>query len=154
MIPLSDRGDAPLFRQVYTGLRQAVLSNTLRAGERLPSTRQLASELGVSRTVVLLAYDQLRAEGFVAGRAGSGTYVAGSMDAAPPRATAVAAKIRLSRFGAAAEAVASSVDLPKRRPTALRYDFAYGRTDIRTFPFPAWRRMLLQMSTTPDSWSV
>jgi GntR family transcriptional regulator/MocR family aminotransferase len=48
---------------------------------RLPSTRDLADQLGVSRTVVLLAYDQLLAEGFVAGRSGSGTYVAEALRA-------------------------------------------------------------------------
>ena len=74
VIPLSN-GREPLFRQVYSGLREAVLSGTLKAGEKLPSTREFAEQLGVSRTVVLLAYDQLIAEGFVVGRSGSGTYV-------------------------------------------------------------------------------
>ena len=75
VIPLSRHGE-PLFRQVYQGLRQAILSGTFRAGDRLPSTRDLAGELGVSRTVVLLAYDRLVAEGFAGGRGGSGTFVA------------------------------------------------------------------------------
>jgi hypothetical protein len=78
VIPLSRRGE-PLFRQVYRGLRQAILAGTFRAGERLPSTRELADELGISRTVVLLAYEQLVAEGFAAGRAGSGTYVSAGL---------------------------------------------------------------------------
>ncbi len=52
-----------------------MLSGALRAGDRLPSTRDLAEQLEISRTVVLLAYDQLLAEGYVEGRAGSGTYV-------------------------------------------------------------------------------
>ena len=50
-------------------------AGTLRAGDRLPSTRALAATLGVSRTVTAAAYDQLLAEGWVAGRRGSGTYV-------------------------------------------------------------------------------
>src|SRR5216683_1305405 len=61
-IPLSKNGE-PLFRQVYLGLRQAILSATFSAGGRLPSTRDLAEQLGISRTVVVLAYDQLLAEG-------------------------------------------------------------------------------------------
>lgn len=73
-IPLS-RGGEPLFRQTYRGIRHAILSGTIGAGDRLPSTRDLAEWLGISRTVVLLAYEQLMAEGFIAGRAGSGTYV-------------------------------------------------------------------------------
>src|SRR3979490_3161400 len=75
VIPLSKDG-GPLSRQVYVWLRRAILVGSLRPGESLPSTRDLAEQLGVSRTVILLAYDQLLAEGFVEGRAGSGTYVA------------------------------------------------------------------------------
>ncbi|NUQ29165.1 MAG: winged helix-turn-helix transcriptional regulator, partial [Acidobacteriaceae bacterium] len=74
VIPISSTGE-PLSRQIYHGLRDAVLAGKLRSGERLPSTRELAEQLHVSRTVVLLAYDQLLAEGYVAGRRGAGTYV-------------------------------------------------------------------------------
>lgn len=65
----------PLYLQVYDGLRDAILSGRLRAGERLPSTRVFASDLGVSRNTVLQAYDRLRVEGYVAGRRGGGTRV-------------------------------------------------------------------------------
>src|ERR1700684_444476 len=78
LIPLSRRGEQ-LFRQFYRGLRQAILAGTIRAAERLPSTRELADELGISRTVVLLAYEQLVAEGFATGRGGSGTYVSAGL---------------------------------------------------------------------------
>src|SRR5579863_2169399 len=78
VIPLSKTGE-PLFRQIYLWFRQAILQGTLGAGERLPSTRELAEQLHVSRTVVVLAYEHLLAEGFVAGRGGSGTYVAAGL---------------------------------------------------------------------------
>jgi GntR family transcriptional regulator / MocR family aminotransferase len=78
-IPLYENGE-PLFRQVYVGLRKAILSGSLSAGERLPSTRDLAEQLGISRTVVVLAYDHLLAEGFAEGRRGSGTYVSSSLN--------------------------------------------------------------------------
>ena len=52
-------------------------------GDRLPSTRALATDLGLSRTVCAAAYDQLLAEGWLAGRAGSGTYVVGVPAASP-----------------------------------------------------------------------
>jgi DNA-binding transcriptional MocR family regulator len=84
VIPLAKNG-RPLFKQVYLGLRQGILSGTFPAGERLPSTRELADQLGVSRTVVLLAYDQLLAEGYAEGRPGSGTYVSGSLRLNSPR---------------------------------------------------------------------
>jgi GntR family transcriptional regulator / MocR family aminotransferase len=144
VIPLSRKGE-PLFRQVYHGLRQAVLSGAFRADDRLPSTRDLAGELGVSRTVVLLAYDQLVAEGFATGRGGSGTYVTAGLGASRPNRPDNSAKLRLSRYGAAAAGVASTVDFPGRRVVPLRYDFAYGgRGDVETFPFQMWRRILLR----------
>jgi GntR family transcriptional regulator/MocR family aminotransferase len=140
LIPLSER--EPLFRQVYSGLRQAILAGTFRSGDRLPSTRDLAEQLGISRTVVVLAYEQLLAEGFVAGRSGSGTYVPEGLSAGPIGDLEKAAKLRLSRFGARAAALGSTaVFFPERR-TALRYDFAYGRSDVDCFPFELWRRLL------------
>ncbi len=66
----------PLIRQIYKQLRTKILNGELSAGYRLPSTRQLAEELGVSRNVVLEAYDQLLAEGFLEGQQGAGTFVA------------------------------------------------------------------------------
>jgi GntR family transcriptional regulator / MocR family aminotransferase len=67
---------APLSVQIVGQLRTAVSDGRLAAGERLPSTRALATTLGVSRTVVTGAYAQLFAEGWIEGRHGSGTYVA------------------------------------------------------------------------------
>jgi GntR family transcriptional regulator/MocR family aminotransferase len=134
----------PLSRQIYHWFRQAILRGTLRARERLPSTRELAEQLQVSRTAVVLAYEHLLAEGFVAGRAGSGTYVAEALRARQPGGRASPRKVKLSRFGSAAAAAATIVDIPGKQAAALRYDFAYGRSDVATFPFEAWRRTLLR----------
>jgi GntR family transcriptional regulator/MocR family aminotransferase len=142
-IPLSKKGK-PLFRQVYLGLRQAILSGAFPAGVRLPATRDLAEQLDISRTVVLLAYDQLLAEGFAVGRGGSGTYVSESLTRSRPRRTDESAKLLLSRYGSAAADAAGGVDFPSRQPAPLRYDFTYGRTDMAVFPFEAWRRILLR----------
>ncbi|MFC9939672.1 MULTISPECIES: MocR-like pyridoxine biosynthesis transcription factor PdxR [Nocardiopsis] len=72
-----DRSAAePLTAQLASGLREAMVSEALRPGERLPSSRALAARLGVSRTVVTDAYQQLYAEGWLEGRHGSGTFVA------------------------------------------------------------------------------
>src|SRR3974377_310074 len=77
-----DRGVvAPLAAQISAQLRTAVTAGVLGTGDRLPSTRDLAATLGVSRTVVTTAYAQLFAEGWLEGRHGSGTYVA---HVAPP----------------------------------------------------------------------
>ncbi|HEX7111360.1 MAG TPA: PLP-dependent aminotransferase family protein [Mizugakiibacter sp.] len=141
LIPLHARRE-PLFRQVYAGLRQAILDGRFHAGDRLPSTRDLAEQLGVSRTVVVLAYEQLLAEGFAVGRSGSGTYVPEGIAAARPVGRKIAVAPRLSRFGAFAAELGADVDFPGRRARALRWDFAYGRSDVDCFPFERWRRIL------------
>ena len=65
----------PIHRQIYDGLRGAILDGRLRPGQRIPSSRALAVDLGVSRLPVLSAYDQLLHEGYLVGRIGSGTFV-------------------------------------------------------------------------------
>jgi DNA-binding transcriptional MocR family regulator len=67
----------PLSAQLADALRSAVAAGTLRPGDRLPSTRELATALRVSRTVTAAAYDQLLAEGWADGRRGAGTFVVG-----------------------------------------------------------------------------
>jgi DNA-binding FadR family transcriptional regulator len=73
--PLSRTADS-VHKQIYRSLRSAVLSGKLGADTRPPSTRDLAEQIGVLCSVVLEAYDQLMAEGFIVGRSGSGPYVA------------------------------------------------------------------------------
>src|SRR5271170_5120155 len=121
-IPLTKTGE-PLFRQVYLGLRQAILAGSFKAGERLPSSRDLAEQLGVSRTVALLAYDQLLAEGFVEGHRGSGTYVSASLNRTRPRKLEKSATLRLSQFGSAVASAGEAIDFPSRQPIPLRYNF-------------------------------
>ena len=77
-VTLDRSGAAPLAVQLADALRAAAVAGALRAGDRLPSTRALAVQLGLSRTVTAAAYDQLLAEGWVTGRRGSGTYVTAS----------------------------------------------------------------------------
>ncbi|HBA72997.1 MAG TPA: GntR family transcriptional regulator, partial [Geobacter sp.] len=60
-----DRNSAtPLTRQVYGAIREQILAGALRAGSRLPSSRELAGQLGVSRNVVMEAFEMLYSEGF------------------------------------------------------------------------------------------
>src|SRR5437588_12635198 len=68
-----------LHRQVYEAYRNAIMSHSLGAGQRVPSTRTLASELGISRIPILNAYSQLLAEGYFESRIGSGTIVSRSL---------------------------------------------------------------------------
>ena len=83
-VTLRRDGGVPLARQLAAGVRDLVLAGSLAVGSRLPSTRALAADLGVSRSVTEQAYDQLVAEGWLEGRHGSGTYVAAG---AAPRTT-------------------------------------------------------------------
>jgi GntR family transcriptional regulator/MocR family aminotransferase len=77
-----------LYRQVYDRFRKAILDGLLRPGQRVPSTRALAIELGVSRLPVLTAYEQLLHEGYLEGRVGSGTYVCAAAPDSRLRVTA------------------------------------------------------------------
>jgi GntR family transcriptional regulator/MocR family aminotransferase len=76
---LARSGDAPLFRQIYGQIRLAILSQDLRPGTKLPSTRHLAAQLRVSRSAVVAAYEQLLAEGYACGKVGSGSYVSSDL---------------------------------------------------------------------------
>ncbi|NUW42437.1 aminotransferase-like domain-containing protein [Nonomuraea rhodomycinica] len=84
-VSLERNSPVPLSAQLAGWLRQAMLAGTLAPGERLPSSRGLAGQLGVSRTVITEAYQQLYAEGWLEGRHGSGTFVA-DLEEAPPGA--------------------------------------------------------------------
>lgn len=137
-----DERHEPLYRQIYDKLRTRILSGELEVGERLPSSRDLADELRVSRNVVLLAYEQLEAEGYTRGRSGSGTYVseglAGRREGAPRRRPSV----ELSRFGASAAARRSDLDFPQRTGHGFPYDFVYGQSNPQCFPLAMWQRVL------------
>ena len=89
-------GDEPLFRQIYAELRAAIASRSLAPGARLPSTRELAQRLGVSRASAVAAYEQLTAEGWIEGRVGSGAFVSVELPApfAAPELPAAAATTR------------------------------------------------------------
>jgi GntR family transcriptional regulator / MocR family aminotransferase len=114
-----DRAAAePLHRQLCDGLRAAIRTGRLTPQTRMPSTRVLAADLGVSRRLVVDAYSQLVAEGFLLSRHGSGTRVA-TVDAATT---------------------------PRRAETTRRYDidFLPGSPDLGSFPRNAWLRALRQ----------
>ena len=121
------RGTAPLRAQLETGLRDAVRSGRLTRGERMPATRVLAADLGVSRRLVVEAYAQLVAEGYLVARRGSGTTVSSGRAAAVP-------------------------PTPERPARPLRFDFFPGSPDLASFPRAAWLRALRDaLRTAPDA---
>lgn len=93
-------GDGPAYQQLTRALKAAILNGSLSAGTRLPPTRSLAQELGMSRITVLSAYDQLRAEGYLQSRVGSGSYVSELQLDSPtrhPKCNAIATPSRYAR---------------------------------------------------------
>ncbi|MEE9245996.1 MAG: PLP-dependent aminotransferase family protein [Gemmatimonadota bacterium] len=144
-------GSGSLHRQIYESLRTGILSGRLKPDIRLPASRELASELGVSRNVVLLAYEVLVGEGYAEGRMGSGTYVASSLPESMLTASRSGPRVR-PELQAAAEprlsAFARRLDIKKGSPPdlgpaapELRYDFRYGFADVKTLPLQALRRL-------------
>jgi GntR family transcriptional regulator/MocR family aminotransferase len=143
LIPLG--GAEPLYRQIYGSMRSAILSGQLASGTRLPSTRSLAEELGVSRTVVLVAYDQLMAEGYIRGERGSGTIVCdGTTEGRlAPRGSSDGPAVDPPLSGFARRAVGEAVHLPEGPSLGqtLRYDFHYGSRRGIDFPRRLWQRL-------------
>jgi GntR family transcriptional regulator/MocR family aminotransferase len=126
----------PLIRQIYREISSQILRGEMASGERLPSTRETAGELGVSRNVVIEAYEQLAAEGFLIGIEGAGTFVAeGSMLA--PRAFSPA-PLEARTLGAAAIAAEAGGEAPG--PAGL-VDFRLGRPALDLFPRRVWARL-------------
>jgi len=145
-LTLREDSREPMHRQLYRELREAVLSGRLPPGARLPSTRSIATELGVSRNTVMGAFDQLLAEGYLEGKVGSGTYVAeklpeellharsGLRAAAPQRPVGA----ELSRRGSV---LASSPIVPPR-PHRTPRAFRPGPGAFDHFPSRLWARLL------------
>jgi GntR family transcriptional regulator / MocR family aminotransferase len=115
LIELRREAGRPLRAQLEEGLREAVRAGRLMAGAPLPSSRTLARDLGVSRRLVVDAFAQLAAEGYLVARRGSGTFVAETAAAAP-----------------------APVPAPQPRPP--RFDFFPGAPDLSAFPRAAWSR--------------
>src|SRR5262249_14409455 len=119
----------PLFQQIYMQVRSAVLSGALRPGTKLPSSRAMASRLGVARASVDAAYEQLLAEGCVEGRHGSGTFVSADLDglASPVRRRPRAASSKPRSVSATAQAFA---DFERPAAQTEARPFNTGRTLI------------------------
>jgi GntR family transcriptional regulator/MocR family aminotransferase len=117
LVVLDHDARIPLHRQIEISIRDSIRAGRLPRGSPLPPSRVLAADLGVSRGVVVEAYQQLTSEGYLASRAGGYTQVA----AGPSRAMA---GLRLAR------------------PAPPRIDLSYGRADVSSFPRAAWLRAI------------
>jgi GntR family transcriptional regulator/MocR family aminotransferase len=129
----------PLIRQIYDEVSAQILSGDLTAHEKLPSTREASEELGVSRNVIIEAYDQLAAEGYVLSIEGAGTFVAeGSFLGA-----------RRARPGAGTEQRSESTE--DEKPVI---DFVSGRPALDLVPYRNWARFVFAASMDTPSGSL
>jgi GntR family transcriptional regulator / MocR family aminotransferase len=126
LLPLARDAPEPLHRQLEHALRAAVREGRVAPGSSLPSTRGLATQLGVSRGIVVEAYEQLIAEGYLTSRPGGATHVARGAVAAVPR----------------------RADL---EPPVFAWDFRSGRPDVSEFPRTAWLRAMRRVLASAPS---
>lgn len=149
-------GTIPMHRQIYEEVRGLILDGRLARGMRLPSTRALALEFGLSRNTAQAAYDQLLAEGYIEGRVGAGSYVAGDLPEDSLAATGAApgdddpgvaprpGRDGLSRRGA----MLASLSAPHAGGGAA---FTPGVPDLAAFPFDVWARLMARSWRRPPA---
>lgn len=142
MIALDRRTRAPLQRQIYAAIRQAVLGGQLPPGTRLPPSRTLADDLGVSRTTVVLAYESLETEGYITGRGSTGSFVASlRLERMRPRAAKRPTRDdTVESLTRHATAVASAAGgMPRLRSAPV--PFRVGEPALDLFPTRVWARI-------------
>ncbi|MEX2616903.1 MAG: PLP-dependent aminotransferase family protein [Alphaproteobacteria bacterium] len=150
-ISLDPESTMPLYRQLYFAIREAILSGRLASGARLPATRSLAQDLGLSRNTVVSAYEQLLAEGYLDGRIGAGSYVSGVLPEAllnARRATArrqAANRAGQPSLSARGAALAALHEAGGRVPQP----FSPGLPELAAFPFDDWARLLARRWRNP-----
>jgi GntR family transcriptional regulator/MocR family aminotransferase len=131
LLSVTRDGSRTLSAQIEDRLRHAIRQGALKAGARVPSTRDLARQLGVSRRVVVDAYAQLAAEGYLDLRQGARPTVS----------------LAASRTAGAAGAGAGASTGPGTAPPPPRFDFRPGAPDVSSFPRTAWLRSLREAVT-------
>ncbi|MDB6105916.1 MAG: transcriptional regulator, GntR family [Gammaproteobacteria bacterium] len=131
--------------QIYFCIRRSIVDGVIRTDGRLPSTRALAADLGVSRTTVLLAFEQLKAEGYIVPRQGSGIYIAKVLpDRRPDRPVVRAvAAVKHPLFSARGRSLAQARFADRRAPMPPR-PFRLGTPAVDLFPVRLWSQIARQ----------
>ncbi|HEX6484190.1 MAG TPA: PLP-dependent aminotransferase family protein [Ktedonobacteraceae bacterium] len=154
-IILDQHVSVPLYRQLYERLRGSILSGQLEAGVRLPSTRVLASELGVSRTTTALAYEMLLLEGYIESRVGDGTRVADlhlgqvfqgnrNVQGLDGRKTPEMPPPAFARHCQALIDMPCPEEFYGEQARQGKNLFLVGQPDVSSFPYETWARLLAQ----------
>src|SRR5580658_3581334 len=144
VIAIDRKAAKPLHRQIYDAYRATIVSRALQPGQQIPSTRVLASDLGISRIPVLNAYSQLLAEGYFESRVGAGTFVTSSLpDQLTPSEDDHRGSDRLRRMP---RAIARRSSLLPRyeRPSWVRGHgaFSVSQPAVDAFPFHVWSNLI------------
>jgi GntR family transcriptional regulator/MocR family aminotransferase len=154
MIAVDRRSRKPLHRQIYEAYRRAIVDGSLRAGQRIPSTRVLASEVGVSRFPVLNAYAQLLAEGYFESRVGAGTVVSSSLPEQFTPSEASGTRFAPTRSGTRPLARRCSI-LPRfeKPPWVGLGAFGVGQVASEQFPVQVWSALVARRCRNMDATS-
>jgi GntR family transcriptional regulator/MocR family aminotransferase len=150
-IAIDSESGMPIHRQIYEAWRRGILSGRFRKGDRVPSSRELAVALKISRSTVTQAYEQLFAEGYLETAHGSGTFVSGELhEHALQPSTAAKAKaairaVRLSKFGAGL-----NQDFIYPPQPADHICFSRWSPDVERFPLALWRKLVARRMRTPE----
>ena len=142
LITIDRRASRPLYQQIYESFRGRIIRGELRAGDLVPSSRELARESHISRLPALTAYAQLLAEGYFESRIGAGTFISSSLPSRPTGASPSAAP---GRRLLSAQVVA----LPKyERPSWAESlgPFQVGQPELQKFPIEIWLRLVARYS--------
>ena len=152
IIAVDRRAPKALHRQIYDAYRAAIVERRLQSGQRIPSTRSLASELGVSRFPVLNAYAQLLAEGYFESRVGAGTVVSSSLPEQFTSST-LSPRIATNRSGPRPVANRSSIlPHPLRFPWLLGWGaFGVGQVAFDQFPLNVWSKLVARRCRSMDA---
>jgi GntR family transcriptional regulator/MocR family aminotransferase len=143
-LPLNLRERArgtPLYRWLYDELRSAILSGHLRPGARLPATRDLAAQYGLSRPTIVTAFEQLRLEGYVEGKVGSGTYVSKTLPDELLQAPRTKSVTRTRRRGIPLSAYARRLQPLARAESRPVRAFRANQPALDAFPMTLWAQV-------------
>lgn len=156
VIAVDRSASSPLHRQIYDGFRSAVVRRDLRPGQRVPSSRDLAAELGISRIPVLNAYAQLIAEGYFESRTGAGTFVSESLEDSPVAPAPPATHLAQPSPGQRPAARRCSLLSPYQKSPWARGWGAFGAHQVAFdhFPFEAWSKLVMRHCRSPRASAV
>ncbi len=153
VIAIDRKAPRALHRQIYDAYRAAIVAASLRPGQRIPSTRVLASELGVSRFPVVNAYAQLLAEGYFESRVGAGTVVSSSLPEQFTSSESIGTRSAASRSGSRPFARRVS-NLPRRQVQPWMQGwgpFRVGQVAFDHFPLQVWSNLVARHSRSMDA---